>query len=342
MPTIRPISAQEWKALVADFRDQNFEQTPAYGDAAARRIGGTPLMLAVEEAGKVVALAHVRIKTIPGLGRGIAWIPSGPLTLRGDADPPDVRRLAAILGALRQHLSVQAGHILRLRLPGQALHDPALAEAALTRAGFRPTDRAAVFSSALIDLTLDEETLRAQLATKWRSNLKHAMAAGFEVETGDTPDLRARFLRLYDEVRKAKGFQVDIPPEFHFDLAGPDYRVEVLLTRLGAVDAGASVLCIAGPSVTHLFAATGEAGRENRGGYFLTWSTIAHGRAMGGKTFEVGGIDISGVNPEVARYKERLNGARFVLTPYETDAGGLVPALIRKAERLHARLRARD
>ncbi len=77
--TCRDVTIVDWPGITAGFSDLSFEQTAAYSAAAARRIGGRVRFLVLEEAGHPVAAAALRIKTVPGLGRGIVWSPSGPL-----------------------------------------------------------------------------------------------------------------------------------------------------------------------------------------------------------------------------------------------------------------------
>ena len=66
---------------------------------------------------------HGKSAIVTGVGRGIAWIASGPLLLPLDGPAPEPTVIAEVFVALRQELAVRQGHILRLRLPGIAFHD---------------------------------------------------------------------------------------------------------------------------------------------------------------------------------------------------------------------------
>lgn len=339
MPTARFMSDREWLALAPLFWDSSFEQSLTYGQAAASRIGGTLRPVLVEDGTDPLAIALARIKAIPGLGRGIAWIPSGPMTHRRDRPPVDQDGLAQMLQALRGLICQREGHILRLRLPALAQFLPEVTSAAMARAGFQVTTRALPYHTALMDLTLDDDRLMAALHHKWRTNLRHALKAGMQVEAGDTPDLRARFLTMYHAMRAAKGFHADITPEFHFGLSGPDYHLNILVIHKDGVDVAGSVSVMVGDSSDYLFAATPEVGRDLRAGYLLTWESILQARRRGARAFDIGGIDIKGDNPEVARFKERLNGTPASNEAYEADGGGPVPKLIRGLESLRLRMK---
>lgn len=338
MATARILTPFEWLPLAATFDDQNFEQCLTYGQAAAARIGGTSRLIAIEDAGQVLALAHLRLKKVPGLGRGIAWAPSGPLTLRQGQPRPDAARLGTILAALRQQVCVTEGHVLRLRLPAQAGHDPDMVTEAMTTAGFAPTTKALTYHTILMDLSKDADRTMADLNHKWRTNLRHALKAGLTAERGNDPALRARFLALYERIMAAKGFKADISPEFHYALSGPDYQLETILVSKDGVDLAGAVNGYVGPSTIYLFAATPDIGRELRAGYFLTWEILDMGRARGTTTLDLGGFDPE-ENQTVRRFKDYMNGTTISSYPYQTDAGGLLPALIRKAEALRHRLR---
>ena len=120
--SVRRIPEADWPAISQRFGDLSFEQSLTYGRAAAARIGARLHCLVLERDGQLVAAAQIRLKTLPGFGRGIAWIASGPLLQRRDAPAPDADLIAAVLAALRAELALRQGHVLRLRLPGIALH----------------------------------------------------------------------------------------------------------------------------------------------------------------------------------------------------------------------------
>ncbi len=340
MITTRFVAAADWPALAAQFRDLGFEQSLTYGRAAAQRIGGQVRFVAVEREGQVLAAACVRTKTLPGLGRGIVWIPSGPLVLPKDGSPPDADTLHAILTALRTRFAVTEGHILRLRFPGTACHDPARIAALAAQAGFHPTTRAPAYRSIALDLHKPPATLLADLNGKWRTDLRYAQKSDLGLERGQDIALKARFLALFKTVQTAKGFRPDITPEFHFALSGPDYALDVLIATKDGQDLAGIVIGTSGKTATYLFGATAEAGRKWRAGYFLTWEGIALSRDRGLDWYDLGGID-AGANPDVARFKDRMNGTAILADPFEARPTGLVASLIVALETLRTRLKRR-
>ena len=115
---LHDVAPGDWSGLAAGFADLGFEQTLPYSLAAAARIGARPRFVALSRGGLVVAAAAIRVKTVPGLGCGIAWAPSAPLLRL--ADGREVAPLTEVLAAFRSAIAEREGHVLRFRLSGTA------------------------------------------------------------------------------------------------------------------------------------------------------------------------------------------------------------------------------
>ena len=336
---VREVPETEWPTYARQFRDLSFEQSLTYGRAATARIGGKMRCLVLEREGQLIAAAQVRIKTLPGLGRGIAWIASGPLLLPLDGPAPPPAVIAEVFAALRAELALRQGHILRLRLPGIAFHEQGMITSIAQTTGFAPTNRAPVYRSIAIDLRQDESALMANLNGKWRTDLRYALKSGLTLNVGTGPDMQARFLVLFRDIQAAKGFAPDITPEFHFALSGPDLSYDILIITKDGQDLAGIVIGTSGRCTVYLFGATAEAGRALRAGYLLTWEGIRLSQQRGMHWYDLGGVDFD-ENPDVARFKDRMNGQKIEAAgPYETHSGGPVAHLIKALETLRAKLR---
>jgi FemAB family len=340
MASIQPIGPAHWPSLAAGFRDLTFEQSQAYAEAAARRIGASLHHYKVVRDGRVIAAAAVRIKTVPGLRRGIAWIASGPLVLPTDGVAPDEATLADVLAALRAELADRQGHVLRLRLSGlSGVGRDVLARAA-ERAGLQPTLRASAYRSIALDLKSGTEALMAALNGKWRTDLRFALKSGLVLERQSGTPIEARFLEMFEKVQQSKSFRPEISPQFHFRLGDPDYVVETLIAVKDGFDVAGIVTGTTGGCTTYLFGATLDAGRPLRAGYFLTWQAISLAQSRGLAWYDLGGIDAV-ENPDVARFKERMNGVPLFAEPLESRPTGILPRVVLGAETLRSRARRR-
>ncbi len=96
--------------------------------------------------------------------------------------------------------------------------------------------------------------------------------------------------------------------------------------------------------MTYLFGATGAVGRPLRAGYFLTWEAIRLAREKGCLWYDLGGLDPA-ENPDVARFKERMNGVPINAEVWQAQPTGLWAGgrarLILGLETLRAKVRGR-
>lgn len=340
--SLHEVSPDDWPETAAHFADFSFEQSLTYGRAAADRIGATLEFFRLEDAaGRMVSCGAVRVKRVPGLGRGIAWMPSGPLIRTANGDVPSKGKIAAVLDALKAHYADNLGHVLRLRLPGLSFAEANMADSAAQRAGYEKSDRAPGYLSCAIDLTMDDEALMKSFSGKWRTDLRYALKSDLSLDVGCDDSLKTRFMTLFDVVQQEKGFAPDITPEFHFDLTGPDYDLKILIAHKDGTDLGGIVVGVTGRSATYLFGATAHPGRKLRSGFFLTWQGLRMARDMGCLWYDMGGIDEE-ANPDVARFKRRMNGEDICAAgPYEARPSGPVGALIAGLEQIRNRLKGR-
>ncbi|NOC94223.1 GNAT family N-acetyltransferase [Ruegeria sp. HKCCD6228] len=335
----RVLPEEKWPALSASFRDLTLEHSLTYARAAARRIGADVqfLMLTTPD-GQPVAAACLRIKHVPGLRRGIAWLAAGPLVQHVDRPDPDAATLRAVLAALRTYAQ-ESGHILRLRFPATPWHDVALLDQLARSEAFLPTDRSPTYRTVVVDCTQDEDTLMRALHGKWRNPLRNALKAGLDLDIVPIAQAADRFHPMYTEVQAAKGFRPDIPPEFYYALEGADFAHEVLFARKDGTDIAAMTLGRAGSNAVYLFGATLDTGRRLNAGHYLMWHSMLRCRDLGLKYFDLGGIDPE-ANPSVTRYKLRTGGTELrAAGPYEFRPAGASSTLISIAETIHARLK---
>lgn len=337
--SVRIMPQSEWPAYCATFRDLTYEQSLTYACAAADRIGAEPQFVQLTAlSGQPVAAACLRIKRIPGLGRGIAWIAAGPLVQHQDHPDPSPETLRAVLSALRTHATV-TGHILRLRFPITAQHDTSTLDQLATSEGFTHSDRSAPYRSIMIDCDQDEDTLMRALHGKWRNPLRNALKSELELDIVPIANAHSRFHTLYQEVQAAKGFHPDIPPEFYYALSGPDFDHEILFAQQGGADIAGMTIGRAGINAIYLFGATSDAGRRMNAGHYLMWHSIMRCKEWGMKWYDLGGIDPDS-NPTVTRFKQRVGGVnQRAAGPYEFRPTGMISSAIQMAETLHVRLK---
>ena len=80
--TVKSVESAQWTSIVTKFSDCTYEQVYEYSCAAATKIGAAAYFLDIACGDDRLGAASVRLKTIPFLGRGIAYVSAGPL-IRG-------------------------------------------------------------------------------------------------------------------------------------------------------------------------------------------------------------------------------------------------------------------
>src|SRR5262249_25543684 len=125
-----------WESCVREFDDYSYRQSWAYGVALARKRGATSEHVAIRCGDETIALADVRIKRLPLIGGGLAYISGGPMVRGLDGSRAELDRLDLALDALVREFVRRRGLTLRIVAPlGLAEHNAAVAER-LARAGF--------------------------------------------------------------------------------------------------------------------------------------------------------------------------------------------------------------
>lgn len=332
--TVKEVSTQDWPALSAKFSDLTYEQDMAYVTAGAQRVGAKVRAFSVWQNDDLIGAACLRIKAVPGLGRGIAYLSGGPMIGHGPAEEA-TQRAQAVLSALHKKLVTQEGHLLRLR-PSVTL--PEVSEQVITDGGFGPTDRTHFYRTVLIDLEPDTETLRKNLHSKWRYELRRSEREDIQIQTGRSAALLDRFMMLYGAMREFKSFKQEFDPAFLDGMLETSFDFDVRIATHEGTDIGGHITAFTPGCATYLFGATTKAGRDLRAGYALGWDAIEGSRVRGARWFDLGGVDKE-TNAAGYTFKIRTGGEeKQALGPYEagTRLGG---TLLRGIESLYGALK---
>lgn len=340
-PRLLKLDRRTWERETTRFLDHNYRQTWAYGVSAAERVGAVVEHIAWMADGEALALADVRVRVLPMVGGGIAYINGAPL-VRAAGAPDDGERLGGMLGALRDEYVARRGMVLRVApVLGDAALD-ARREEEFGGAGFTRATMGARYRTIALDINRPLDALRAGLSQKWRNCLNSGERQGVQIAvSADTAGLR-RFADLYRAFAERKGLHVNHDAEFFFGvqegLSGDDRLVVQLAERDGEVIAG-HVSSMNGDTCVYLLGATTPAGLALRGAYLLQWNTVRLAHERGLRWYDLGGIDPEG-NPGVYHFKKGLGGDDWVAPgPFECRPRGLRGRVVLSSERLYRHLR---
>jgi hypothetical protein len=315
---VRRLTKMEWDALAPGFRDLSYRQCSSYAEEAARDIGAASEFIGVFQADEIVGLANVRVKMVPLLPFGIAYINYGPLSARGDefsAEP-----FGDCLDALRREYVDQRRLVLRIVPPlrgGQYLDAQVRC---VEMHGFQPCAPRKLHETFILDLQRPLTEIRKSFDGKWRNDLSKAQRANIKVTRSVALADFDWFETLFLTLIQRKGFSVRQDVAFFRRVqenAQDDQRlVAHLAWHNGELVAG-HVGSFVGDTAIYLLGAANSKGRDLRASYLLQWAAIEHAKCVGNLFYDLGGIDQK-YNPDVYRFKRRLNGRRVAeMGPYE-------------------------
>jgi Acetyltransferase (GNAT) domain len=333
----------QWESAVREFGDYSYRQSWAYGVELAAKRGATSEHVAIRCGDATLGLADVRIKQMPVIGGGLAYVSGGPMVRRLGGPDDALDRLDLCLEALAREFVRGRGLTLRIVAPvGLPEENEAVAKQ-LERAGFSLTDSGVGYHTVMLDVDRPLDELRASFHKHWRRHLNGAERNDLEWTWGTEPDRFEVVGRMSEATRARKGYELDLDAGFYADvqreLSESDELVVGLVLKDGTPVA-ANITAIHGDTAVYLIGASTETGLKHKAGYMMHWRTIELLRERGVPWYDLGGIDPE-ANPGVTSFKLRTNGADVTAAgPYELSPAGLRGRVTGWAERAYLRARA--
>ncbi len=333
---IRHAGREEWLRLAAQFDDHNFQHCWEYAEAMAARTNAKVENLVIAAGETVEGLASVRIKRLPVLGGGVAYVANGPLVRKPEGSNLE-GRLGLVLAALRQRYVEQMGLVLRFApVIGDLAWNEAL-ERCYEAAGFVRARHLRPYTTILVDLHRPLADLRAGFAKRWRRNLGKSEREELELSEGTGPELFDDFKPLFDDLVALKAFRVVLGADYYAALQPKMAESERLLLFIARVDgapAAGLVTSMLGDTAVYLLAASNDAGRQANAAYLLQWKAIEAAIARGCRWYDLGGVNPEN-NPGVYQFKSGMGGTECRAPgPYELGPSSARATAVRVAERL--------
>ncbi len=312
--SLHPIVArEEWEALFSTLEHPYLVQSWAYGEAVRKAVdyrsrrrlsdaGGWRVRRFVfEREGQPVAICQLLGKSLAG-AHFLSRLNRGPLFLHEQPDAAVVRDVYATLRA-------------RWRLPrGVLVLAPALAKSdenyrLLSDLGFRDRDKGG-WRAAWLDLRLEEDELRANLASTWRNRLKKSERSGLTVKISSTADDIEWMLARHVDNTEAKGFRGHSTEllRSHYQAAPRDFHVFQGL--LDGEPVGGMLVCCFGNTAEYYVGWFGQKGRQANVGNFLYWQITLEMKRRGYRYFDLGGYFSE---QRYGHFKQGMRGTEYLL-----------------------------
>mgnify|MGYP005861381545 CR=1 FL=1 len=194
---------------------------------------------------------------------------------------------------------------------------------ALTQMGWRRVKSGE--STVLIDLTEDEETIWKNMDGNWRTAIRRAKEAPFEIYLRDDPETLNWLVKQERRQQKRAGYYRGLPRGFEASYrAQNDGSSLLLLTaeHLGAV-IGATLFFIHGSTATYHIGWSHPKGRTMNVHNHLIWTAMKRLGDRGVTTLDLAGVDTQ-TSPGLARFKLGTGGH------VHTFPGAFMPPLLAK------------
>ena len=294
-----------WNAFVESAPYHAFPQLWEWGEV--RAMGGwRPLHLAIGPThDEPVAGAQLLLRSIPVLNWHLAYVPRGPV---GQLDDPAVRD--GLLRALRT--LGREERIATVRADPEAEPSSPYGRA-LLEVPWRSAPKIQPPTTRVLDLTVGEEALRADLKRKHRQYVNKAERAGVSIERfdGSTPaeviaPALADFNRIYRSTSERAGFVARQP--FYYErvwsLFAPTGRVRLAFALMNGERVATIYHFTCGDRAVEAYGGMTDAGADARANYLLKWDAIAGFAGEGFAAYDMWGLATGGIR----QFKEGFGG----------------------------------
>ncbi|MBU0981963.1 peptidoglycan bridge formation glycyltransferase FemA/FemB family protein [Patescibacteria group bacterium] len=299
---LKPTDAKMLEEFVVEHPDGFIEQTWAWGELQTTVPGRVAFYVwGVFEDSRLVGSMLV-IRQHMAMDKCWLWCPRGPLLPEKDR--------SKVWNLLKQEVSAIArkeGDVYLRIEPGAREGDDWPVKGAYTKDRYVPGE------TMMIDLTREEESIRAQMTQKGRYNIKQAVKAGVYVVKSDMTDFRD-FWDMMEETAERDGFHLHSRNfyESFYDILGN--KVHVYLAKIDKETVAGMFGVGFGDTFVYYFGASSDSHRKAYAPYALQWFAIESAKRHGYKWY-----DFLGVAPEgderhslagVTQFKSRFGGRR--------------------------------
>jgi peptidoglycan pentaglycine glycine transferase (the first glycine) len=297
-----------WNAFVERAPHRSFPQLWEWGELR-EPAGWRAIRFAVgKREDEPLAGAQVLIRQVPLLGWRLGYAPRGPI---GHFDGSDTRR--SMLAAMR-HLRVLEG-ISTLKVDPEVTPNDPLG-ATLLGGGWRPSAKVQPPRTRLMDLSLDEDALLADMRKKHRQYVHKAERAGVQVEQlapnappDQTATALADFYAIYRETAERAGFAVRVQDYYErvWSLFAAGGHARLFFATLDGERVAALFHFTCGDRAAEAYGGMTDAGAASHANYLLKWEAMRAFKASGFASYDLWGIATGGI----AQFKEGFGGRQI-------------------------------
>lgn len=319
-----------WHKSMQEFEDANIYQT--WNFALIVQNEKKVKHIAIYANQNLIGLAKVRIKTMPILNRGIAYILNGPLWQKRNQEN-NIQILSDIFTALREEFVVKQQLVLRIQ---PYIFSDMIPNLDFTgNLGFSPLKNIRTYQTLVLYLNNELDEIRKSFKQKWRNCLNQSERNDLEICEGSDQQLYNVFLKLYDQMIARKQFKEFVDPYKMGKMneaLDDEFKKKIFVAYKDKLPVASIVGSVIGNTGIYLLGASNEIGMQTKASYLLQWEMIKWLKQRGCQRYDLGGINKEN-NPGGYHFKSGIIDQEvFGMGTFESHKSWISKSLVRFGE----------
>jgi lipid II:glycine glycyltransferase (peptidoglycan interpeptide bridge formation enzyme) len=279
-----------WNAFVAASPYGDVLQCEEWGQV--KQPEWQPLLVQVEDSGRLQASALVLRRALPRTNRNILYVPRGPIL---DWSQPAIAR--ALTARLREVAQQQNAILIKID-PAVPAATPGMAQT-LRELGFQPSpDASGGFGGTQprcvmkLDINGTEDEVMARFHQKWRYNIRLAERKGVRVVSDCTRDDLKIFHDIYRVTAQRDGFTGRPLAYFEklWDVLVTKDLAKLFVTYHNETPLSAAICFILRPQCWYVYGASSNEHRNLMPNHAMQWAMIRWAREQGCSVYDFRGV----------------------------------------------------
>lgn len=322
-----------WNSYLKMFKDANIYQTWNYSKFAQREKNIIHIAI-YNNFNEIVAIAAIRIKYLPILNRGIAYIYRGPLWQKFNTES-DVKLLGNIFQILRSEFVLKRKLILRIR-PFIFSDDKFYDQINIFK-DYKRTEALKPYRTIILYLDSQIEEIRKNFNYRWRKGLNKSEKKNLIIKSGNDDKLYTTLIKIYNQMHSRKKYKeyVDVEQvgKMNENLT-PEMKLMIFIAYKDNEPIAALTGSALGETGIGLLGGISEMAMKFQASYLLQWQMINYLKGKGCKRYDLGGIDPKN-NPGVYYFKQGISEIEVSeIGIFETQNNSLLLSIIKIGERI--------
>lgn len=322
----------DWNSYIKEFSDANIYQTWNYSKFAQEE--KTIQHIGIFKDYRLIAIAGVRIKTIPFINRGISYIYRGPLwQIKGQENDP--QKLYDIFQILKSEFVIKRKLILRIR--PFIFSDQIIYNKLDAIDGFHKIKAVKPYRSLILYLDKELDEIKKQLNHRWRRGLNKAERKGLTIQKGTDLKFYPILIDIYHQMHSRKKYKEYVNVE-RVGKMNESLDEEFKLVTFVAYKDEEPIAALTGSALGDtgigLLGGITERAMKCQASYLLQWEIIKYFKNAGCNKYDLGGIDPK-KNQSVYYFKQGISDIEVSeIGIFESNDQYLLRIIIKIIERL--------